>query len=55
MLKIACDKCKDELTEPGGLAFGPPHTTAVEALAVKYHLCRKCWVAFQHFFFPTSN
>lgn len=55
LLKIGCDKCGNELVEPGGLAFGPPHTTGIEALAVKYHLCRKCWVLFQHWLFPAKS
>lgn len=55
MLKLDCDKCGEELGDPGGLAFGPPHSTGVEAVAVKYHLCLECWKLFMRFLFPAKS
>lgn len=42
MLKVECDMCDDELTEPGALMFAPPNEMGV---CRKLHLCRKCWSA----------
>lgn len=39
MLKINCDKCGNELKEPGALLFTPPKKGKVR----KYHLCVRCW------------
>lgn len=39
-MKITCDKCGCELTEPGGLIFSPPDNR----LSEKYHLCTGCWM-----------
>ena len=37
-----CDKCGNELTENGGLAFSPPF----ENKSSKWHLCARCWSLF---------
>ena len=41
-IKIICDKCGNELTELGGLAFSPPDST----LCHKKHLCVDCYDKF---------
>lgn len=38
--KVRCDKCGDELTQQGGLLFGPP----IANKTAKYHLCNKCYI-----------
>jgi hypothetical protein len=38
-----CDKCDEQLEEPGGLGFGPPGHAG---FAQKFHLCVKCWFLF---------
>ncbi len=58
-IKVACNKCGQELTEPGGLAFSPPlggevtitvnnivsRTTIMKV--DKKHLCVSCWERFE--------
>ena len=40
MLKIKCDKCKEELKEKGAILLGPPDK---KDRCKKTHLCRKCY------------
>lgn len=40
-IKPICDKCGDELIEPGALMFGPPQSD--NGMVSKWHLCRPCW------------
>lgn len=54
-IAVYCDKCGSGLEDFGGLAFGPPQSTGIEPLVVKYHLCVKCWVEFMHWLFPTKS
>lgn len=35
-----CDKCKDELSDFGGILLSPPDD---ENMVRKFHLCRKCY------------
>jgi len=49
MIKPRCDKCHNELTAYGGLAFSPPETKPDESCGrevEKYHICAKCWQLF---------
>ncbi len=41
MLSIACDRCGVRLTQPGALAFSPPHAGSWQV--EKFHLCVSCW------------
>lgn len=41
MLKINCDYCDKELTEPGALIFSPPDE---DGRVWKFHKCVDCWV-----------
>jgi hypothetical protein len=43
-LRIDCDRCDKPLTEPGGLAFGPPSLASI--LVTKRHICVDCWFDF---------
>jgi hypothetical protein len=43
MLKLKCDRCQRELSEPGALIFSPP--TGEAWLVEKYHICADCWPA----------
>lgn len=45
MLKIQCDSCHLELTEPGGLLFSPPTLDKALQLPIcaKIHVCVKCF------------
>jgi hypothetical protein len=43
VIDVFCFACSEELTEPGGLLFGPPHEEWPSSVA-KYHLCRKCYL-----------
>lgn len=45
MLKIKCSRCKEELSEPGGLCFSPPNYDMVG----KFHLCVSCWMLWLDF------
>lgn len=38
-LKVKCDRCGEELKEPGGLVFSPPEA----GVSLKFHVCDKCW------------
>ena len=40
MLKVHCDVCEKELSEPGALLFGPPNDVA---RTLKRHLCVSCY------------
>ncbi len=40
MIAPKCDKCHDELTDFGALAFSPPDT---DGQVTKYHLCVRCF------------
>jgi len=40
MIAIYCDRCGEELTEPGALEISPPGDGG---LCVKTHVCVKCW------------
>lgn len=40
MIKPVCDKCKNELTEYGGLLFSPPDE---KGMVRKWHLCKRCY------------
>ena len=42
MIEIFCSKCKEELTEPGGLLFSEPGYD--DGRCEKYHLCCSCLV-----------
>jgi hypothetical protein len=39
-IKPICDKCKQELTEFGGILLSPPDK---EAMVKKWHLCKGCY------------
>lgn len=39
-LLVHCDRCPDELLQPGGLLLGPPDA---EGRCEKLHLCISCW------------
>lgn len=39
MLKIKCDRCYNELDDPGALVFSPPVSYDVK----KFHICNSCW------------
>jgi len=41
-IKPVCDKTKEELTEPGGLVFGPRYRNRRR----KFHLCVAAWEEF---------
>jgi hypothetical protein len=41
MLELKCNRCGDELKEPGALVFSPP--TGDGWLVEKFHLCVDCW------------
>ena len=46
MIKPKCDKCRDELTEFGGLMFSPPqhgYESYKHREVEKFHVCVKCW------------
>ena len=48
MVKILCNRCKEELHGPGGLLFSPPNqNNQVE----KIHLCLGCWIRVLEFMF----
>lgn len=36
-----CDRCQEELVEPGGLVFSPPGFPW--GMVEKFHLCKTCW------------
>ena len=40
MISPKCDKCLQELTDFGALAFSPPNT---DGQVTKYHLCVSCF------------
>ena len=40
MIAVYCDRCGEELTEPGALEISPPTANGV---CVKTHVCVKCW------------
>ena len=39
-IKPMCDKCKNELTEFGGILLSPP---TKENFVKKFHLCKNCY------------
>jgi hypothetical protein len=39
-IKPACDKCKQELTDFGGILFSPPDK---DVMVKKWHLCKGCY------------
>jgi hypothetical protein len=39
-IKPVCDKCKQELTDYGGILFSPPNK---ENMVRKWHICKKCY------------
>ncbi len=41
-ISVFCDKCSDELEEPGALLFSPPTGLQVK----KFHICKKCFKMF---------
>lgn len=41
MLELRCDRCGDELNQPGALLFSPPRDDGW--LVEKYHLCVECY------------
>lgn len=45
MIRPKCDKCGEELTAYGALAFSPPETKPDESCGgiEKYHICAACW------------
>ena len=54
-MDIRCDRCKEKLEEPGGLAFSPPQEHAERyqlcsdsqpLWSRKVHLCQSCWYDF---------
>ena len=49
MIKLKCDKCKQELNTYGGLAFSPPKEKldgSCDRAVEKIHLCTECWSKF---------
>ncbi len=40
MIRIKCDKCKEELKEQGALLFSPPEQ---ENKVKKIHICKECY------------
>ena len=49
MIRPHCDKCREELTAYGGLAFSPPGTLPDESSTRevgKFHICARCWTLF---------
>lgn len=38
-MKITCDFCPAEITEPGGLLFSPP----CDGACIKLHICTDCY------------
>jgi hypothetical protein len=44
-IKPICDKCNQELNEPGGISWSPPiYINSLERPVYdKYHICVKCW------------
>ena len=42
MIKVECDRCGDELDEPGALLFGPPVGCFGQEEVAKLHLCILC-------------
>lgn len=45
-IEIKCDKCQEELNEPGGLVFSPPSPCGGHDECIKHHLCKKCYNLF---------
>lgn len=44
MLKLKCNKCGQELNQPGALVFSPPKENLwAKGLVEKHHLCWRCW------------
>ena len=41
MLNLKCDKCGQDLAQPGALLFSPPKHD--QWIVEKYHLCVDCW------------
>lgn len=44
MIQVACDGCKKDLEDPGGLLFSPPSFTPERyGYSRKFHLCGTCY------------
>lgn len=41
-MKIDCDRCGDEMTQPGAIVLGPPDLFPARTVE-KLHVCRSCW------------
>lgn len=46
MIDVKCQRCQQPLTEPGGLAFGPPFESDGFDACEKVHICVTCWQIF---------
>lgn len=45
-IKPKCDKCQNELAQPGGLAFSLSSDIKKTSEVMKYYLCVWCWQEF---------
>jgi len=52
MLKVNCDVCHKEITEPGGLLFSPPDK--ITGSVWKYHICNSCYSPIAHDLFMSK-
>jgi hypothetical protein len=39
-IKLICDKCKQELSDFGGILLSPPDK---DGMVKKWHLCKECY------------
>ena len=45
MIKVICYKCKNELSEQGGILLSPPDK---EGRVYKSHICKDCFMEFKY-------
>lgn len=43
MINVNCFSCREPLTEPGAILFGPPYTEGDRSQCRKIHICTKCF------------
>jgi len=58
MIKPTCDRCRQELTTFGGLAFSPPEVLPAGTPCKevnKYHICVVCWEQFMKWVTPPAG
>ena len=55
MIKHKCDKCKKELTDFGGLIFGPPYEEELTTVCEKNHLCIECYNVVENFIYRSDQ